>query len=69
VKIGMTAISVVVLVAAARRKFFGLFRVVRLLQLICLGYLVLIGYEIWMFGVLFGVGLPDAWVPLSAIIG
>jgi len=69
VKIGMTAISVVVLVAAARRKFFGLFRVVRLLQLICLGYLVLIGYEIWMFSMLFGVGLPDAWVPLSAIIG
>lgn len=69
VKIGMTAFSIVVLVAAARRKFFGLFRVVRLLQLICLGYLVLIGYEIWMFGVLFGVGIADAWTRVSTLFG
>jgi len=69
VKISMTAISIVVLVAAARRKFFGLFRVVRLLQLICLGYLVLIGYEIWLFSMVFGIGIADVWIPLSAIAG
>ncbi|NND37089.1 MAG: hypothetical protein HKN81_08135 [Gammaproteobacteria bacterium] len=59
VKISMTAISIVVLVGAANRKFFGLFRVVRLLELICLGYVVLIGYEIWLFSTVFGVGIVD----------
>ena len=59
VKISMTAISIIVLVAAANRKFFGLFRVERLLQLICLGYLVLIGYEIWLFSAVFGIGIVD----------
>jgi len=59
VKIGMTAISVVMLVAAANRKFLGLFRVERLLQLICVGYLILIGYEIWLFSVVFGIGIVD----------
>lgn len=59
VKISMTAIAVVVLVAVARRKFMGLFRVVRLLQLICLGYMVLIAYEIWLFSVVFGIGVAD----------
>jgi hypothetical protein len=60
VKISMTAISIIVLVAAANRKFFGLFRVERLLQLICLGYVALIGYEIWLFSAVFGVGIVDA---------
>jgi len=59
VKISMTAISIIVLVAAANRKFFGLFRVERLLQLICLGYVALIGYEIWLFSAVFGVGIVD----------
>jgi len=59
VKISMTAISIIVLVAAANRKFFGLFRVERLLQLICLGYVALIGYEIWLFSAVFGVGIFD----------
>lgn len=57
VKISMTAISVVLLVAAARRKFLGVIRVIRLLQLICVGYLVLIGYEIWLFTYVFGIDL------------
>lgn len=59
VKISMTAISIIVLVAAANRKFFGLFRVERLLQLICLGYVVLIAYEIWLFSSVFGIGIVD----------
>ena len=65
VKIGMTAISVVVLVAAARRRFFGLFRTVRLLQLICLGYVVLIGYELWLFGVVFDFGMGTLLAALA----
>lgn len=69
VKIGMTAISIVVLVVAARRKFLGLFRVVRLLQLICVGYIVLIAYEIWLFSVVFGIGFTEALGPLSLALG
>lgn len=64
VKISMTAISVIVLVSVARRKFFGLIRVVRLLQLICLGYLVLIGYEIWLFSMVFDIAGVVGWIPL-----
>ncbi|MFQ5634200.1 MAG: DUF5658 family protein [Gammaproteobacteria bacterium] len=63
VKISLTGIAIVVLVAVARRKFLGLFRVVRLLQIICVGYIGLIAYEIWLFGVIFGVGLADVWIP------
>lgn len=68
VKISLTATSVVVLVAAARRKFLGMFRVVRLLQLICLGYVALIGYEIWLFTSVFGLDiagtmLAAVWPP------
>jgi hypothetical protein len=46
VKIGVTAISVVLLGVAARRRFFGLIRVSRILELVCLGYAVLIAYEL-----------------------
>jgi hypothetical protein len=63
----MTAISVIVLVVAANRKFFGLFRVVRLLQLICVGYLVLIGYELWLFSVVFGIGIVDTLTNMLAL--
>ncbi len=60
VKISLTAISIVVLVAAARRKFLGMFRVVRLLQVICLGYVALIGYEIWLFTFVFGIDMAGS---------
>jgi hypothetical protein len=46
IKIGLTAVSVVLLVIVARRKFWGSFRVLHVMQLLCLGYVVLIGYEI-----------------------
>jgi len=69
VKITLTAISVVVLVIAAQRKFLGLFRVVRLLQLICVGYLALIGYEIWLFSSVFGFDLIDGLRPVLATFG
>ncbi len=48
-KIGITALSVVMLVTAARRKFIGAFSVEHLLQVFCAGYILLIGYEIYMF--------------------
>jgi len=46
IKIGLTAVSVVLLVMVARRKFWGWLRVVHILQLLCLGYIALILYEV-----------------------
>ena len=39
----------VLLAVVARRQFMGVFPVVRLLQLFCAGYVVLLVYEVWMF--------------------
>ncbi len=47
-KIGITAVSVLTLVFAAQSSFMGQFRVFRLLQVICAGYLALIFYEIYL---------------------
>jgi hypothetical protein len=48
VKIGITAFSLVILVVAARRKLFRSFSVEHLLQIFCAGYVLLIGYEIYL---------------------
>jgi hypothetical protein len=48
VKIGLTATSVVLLGVAARRRFLGLFRVSRILEVTCAGYALLIAYEIFL---------------------
>ena len=53
VKIGSTCLSAVLLAVVARRQFMGFFPVVRLLQLFCAGYVVLLVYEVWMFVVYF----------------
>lgn len=53
VKIGSTCLSAVLLAVVARRQFLGFFPVVRLLQLFCAGYVVLLVYEVWMFVVYF----------------
>lgn len=53
VKIGSTCLSAVLLAVVARRQFMGFFPVVRLLQLFCAGYAVLLVYEVWMFVVYF----------------
>jgi len=55
IKIGTTAISVSALVFAAQRRFMGRFRVRRVLQVICVGYVVLIGYEIFLFSRILGM--------------
>jgi hypothetical protein len=47
-KIGITAFSLVILVVAARRKLFRSFSVEHLLQVFCAGYVLLIGYEIYL---------------------
>lgn len=59
VKITLTAIPVIVLVAAARRKLFGLFRVVRVLQLFCVAYMAVIFYEIYLFRNVFELGFTQ----------
>ena len=38
----------------------------RLLQLTCVGYVALIAYEFWLFGVVFGLGFSDAFPQLFA---
>jgi hypothetical protein len=48
VKIGITAFSLVILVVAARRKLFRSFSVEHLLQAFCAGYVLLIGYEVYL---------------------
>jgi hypothetical protein len=49
VKIGMTSASLLILVATARRKFYKSVSVEHLLQAFCIGYFLLICYEIYMF--------------------
>jgi hypothetical protein len=53
VKIGSTCLSAVLLAVVARRQFLGFFPVLRLLQLFCIGYVLLLVYEVWMFAAIF----------------
>ena len=46
VKMALTGGSVILLVVLAQRRFMGWFRVVRVLEVACLGYAALIVYEI-----------------------
>ena len=48
-KIWITSLSVVILVIAARRTFLGPLNVEHLLQFFCALYILLIGYELYMF--------------------
>ena len=57
VKISMTGLSLVVLVIAARRNFIGPFTVEHLLQMFLAGYVLLIGYEIYMFWYVFELSI------------
>jgi len=47
-KMLMTSCSVAVMVMLAGYRFLGVFRVELLLYLVLTGYLVLVGYELWM---------------------
>jgi hypothetical protein len=57
VKISMTGFSLMVLVIAARRNFIGPFNVEHLLQMFLAGYVLLIGYEIYMFWYVFELSI------------
>jgi len=49
IKISTTIVSVLALVFAAQCRFMGRFRVLRVLHVICAGYVALIFYEIYLF--------------------
>ena len=55
VKISLTIASVLTLVFVAQRHFMGWFRVIRLLHLICIGYVCLIVYEVFLFSRILGL--------------
>jgi hypothetical protein len=61
-KIVLTSFSLLILVFAARRRFIGPFNVEHLLQFIFAGYLLLIGYEIYMFWYVFDLNITPAWL-------
>ena len=48
IKMGLTGIGVLVLVAAARAHLFRVVRVKTILQWLLLGYALLFGYEMWL---------------------
>ena len=56
-KIGITSCSLVILVVAARRKFIGWFSVEHVLQIFCLGYILVIYYEIYLFRYVFKLSI------------
>lgn len=64
VKIGMTGFSLIVLVIAARRNFIGPFNVEHLLQAFLAGYVLLIGYEVYMFWYVFELSIAP-WHAIS----
>jgi hypothetical protein len=49
-KIGLTGLSIVMLVISARRRLLGRVPVLWLLRLFCAGYVVLIGWELYLLG-------------------
>jgi hypothetical protein len=53
IKMGLTGAGVLIMVAVARARLFRLVRVKTILQWCLLGYLALIGYEMWLIGGIF----------------
>ena len=64
-KIVMTSLSVVILVATARRKFFRRFSVEHLLKAFCIGYILVIYYEIYLFKYVFDLDI----IPIGLMTG
>ena len=48
-KIGLTALSLLILAAVARRIYFRAFSVEHLMKLFCIGYIGVIYYEVYLF--------------------
>jgi hypothetical protein len=63
-KITVTGLSLLVLVVAARRKFIGSFSVEHLLQSFFVGYVLLIGYEVYLFRYVFELNLSPGHLVL-----
>ena len=61
-KILLTSCSLLVLVVLARRNFIGPFKVEHLLQGFFVGYLLLIGYELYMFWFVFDLAVIPTWL-------
>ena len=57
IKILMTAVAVVIMVTAARRRFIGFFSVEHLLQGCCVLYFGVICYEIYLYKFVFNLNL------------
>ena len=57
VKIIVTALSLVIMVFAARRQFIGAVSVEHLLQMFCAGYFLVICYEIYLFKFIFNLNI------------
>jgi hypothetical protein len=68
VKIGLTAMSVIVLVMLANRRFLGRVSVVRLLQFFCVGYFVLMAYEIYLLFQITAFQFGDASAGLADLL-
>jgi hypothetical protein len=56
-KISLTGVSLVFLVALARRRFFGSYNVEHLLQFFFAAYLLVIAYEVYIFEFVFDISL------------
>ncbi len=69
VKIGLTGGSVILLVIGVRRHFMGRFQVLHLMQVICLGYAVLLIYELYLFSQIIGVGSANERLIWQALLG
>ena len=69
VKISLTGVSLVLLAVAAKRHFMGWFRVERLLHVICVAYVSLIAYELYLFDRILDLQLPWHAVPPMMLSG
>ena len=63
-KISVTGLCLLILVIAARRKFVGPFSVEHLLQTFFAGYVLLIGYQVYMFWYVFDLSLSPGHLVL-----
>jgi len=66
-KISMTALCLLILVVAARRKFVGPFSVEHLLQAFFWGYVLLICYELYLFWYVFEISIAPGYLPIWPI--
>ncbi len=69
VKLGLTAVSVVLLVVAANRKFLGRIQVFRILEFFCAGYALLIVYELYLINLYLSDIFPSPWAAFVSIFG